>query len=107
MPSPSIRRYACPPALAILPKVEEAFKAFRYVSYLAPTKTAKIKTDRDEEKFAISVTGGIAAKGLDRTSTSMMDWLATSKAAAEHTRSYWGDPRAAGHLQVTALWPLS
>ncbi|KAF8572773.1 hypothetical protein K439DRAFT_1625542 [Ramaria rubella] len=70
-------------APAIPPKAEEAFRTFRYLPYLALTTAARVKADR--------------AKGLDRRSEkaiSMVDWLAASKAAAEHTHFHWGDTRA-------------
>jgi hypothetical protein len=104
---------------AVPPKVDEAFKAFRYVPYTALTLPARQRAARGEEDFIINAQGGITAKGLDRRSErhiNVMDWLTSAKAAEDRTRRHHGDERAdalmAHHSIVQSLstthgWPIA
>ena len=82
--------------VAIPTKVEEAFKAFRYVPYVALTPAARQRAARGEEEFTFNIQGGIVAKGLDRRnekSISAVEWYAASHAAEELTSFYHGKSR--------------
>ena len=52
-------------ASAIPPKVDEAFKAFRYIPYSALTAAAKLHAVHGEVDFIVNAQGGLTAKGLD------------------------------------------
>ena len=82
---------------AISQKVDDAFKAFKYVPYLSLTHAAQLKAARGEEDFVINVQGGVTSKGLDcrdEKSISLSDWLGAAKTAEERTRVYHGEARA-------------
>lgn len=54
--------------LVIPPKVKEAFKNYRYVSYLALTHTARSKAYlQGEESSFVFISKGLIAKGLDHS----------------------------------------
>lgn len=96
--------------LATSPKVDEAFKAFKYVPYSSLTHTARLKASKGEEEFIVNAQGGLTAKGLDRReekAISLSDWLGASKAAEDRIRAYHGEMRAtafaAHHRIVTDL----
>lgn len=95
---------------AIPPKVDEAFKAFRYVPYTSLTPQAKLRATREAEEFVLNASGSFTAKGLDRRnerSISVIDWNAASQAAEERIRFHHGDTRAdafaAHHKLVMSL----
>jgi hypothetical protein len=72
--------------LATSPKVDEAFKAFKYVPYSSLMHTARLKASKGEEEFIVNAQGGLTAKGLDRReekAISLSDWLGASKAAED------------------------
>jgi hypothetical protein len=82
---------------AVPTKVDEAFKAFKYVPYSALTHTARLKAARGEEDFLVNATGGLTAKGLDRKeekSVSMVEWLGAARAAEERILVHHGESRA-------------
>jgi hypothetical protein len=82
---------------AVPHKVEEAFRAFRYVPHTALTSSARLRAARGEEEFIINAQGGITAKGFDRRSEkiiSTVNWFASAKAAEDRTRFHHGDIRA-------------
>ncbi|KAG1893433.1 uncharacterized protein F5891DRAFT_985868 [Suillus fuscotomentosus] len=94
-------------SMPIPPKVEEAFKNYRYVPYSALTHIARSKAYlRGEESSFVFTTEGLTAKGLDRSnelSISTVDWIAASRTAEERTLFYWGVERAnalSSHHQV-------
>jgi hypothetical protein len=101
---PSLIWFPC--STAVPPKVDEVFKAFRYVPYTALTFSAKQKSARGEEDFVINAQGGITVKNLDRRterSISELDWIASSKAAEDRTRVHHGEDRAgalSSHHQI-------
>lgn len=95
---------------AIPTKVEEAFKKFAYVPYISLTHSARLRASRGEDESVINAQGGLTAKGLDRRnekSISVIDWLATSRAAEQRIRFYHGEARATAfathHRIVTDL----
>ncbi|KAF8471502.1 hypothetical protein JB92DRAFT_3135026 [Gautieria morchelliformis] len=66
--SPFVHRHkltVCPPT-AILPKADEAFRAFRYMLYTSLSLSAHIKASRGEEDFVVNAHRGLTARGLDR-----------------------------------------
>ncbi|KAF8949731.1 hypothetical protein BDZ97DRAFT_1306848 [Flammula alnicola] len=110
---------ADPLAIPIPPKVDEAFKAFKYVPYSSLTSSERLKAARGEEEMVISASGGFLLKGLDRRnerSISFIDWVAAARAAENRTRMYQGDRRAdalaSHHMVVQTLaqshgWPTA
>ncbi|KAG1724731.1 hypothetical protein EDB19DRAFT_1834063 [Suillus lakei] len=84
-------------SLPIPPKVEEAFKSYHYVPYMALTHTARSKAYlRGEELSFVFTQDGLMAKGLNRSNEiliSTVDWIAASKAAEERTLHHWGVDR--------------
>jgi hypothetical protein len=96
--------------IAIPTKVEEAFKAFRYVPYVALTPATRQRAAHGEEEFTFNIQGGIVAKGLDRRnekSISAVEWYVASHTAEECTSFYHGKSReedlAAHHRHVMDL----
>jgi hypothetical protein len=84
-------------ATAIPPKVEEAFKNFRYVPYSSLTLAACIKAARGEEDIIFNAQGGLTVKNLDRRNEkliSVVDWHAAAHAAEEHLKFHHGEARA-------------
>ncbi|KAG1738350.1 uncharacterized protein EDB91DRAFT_1082744 [Suillus paluster] len=83
---------------AIPPKVDEVFKASKYVPYSALTSSARWQAIRSgEEAFVISASGLITARGLDRQnerSISLSDWIGAANAVEERTEHYHGAARA-------------
>ncbi|KAG1727420.1 hypothetical protein EDB19DRAFT_1833115 [Suillus lakei] len=83
---------------AVPPKVDEAFKAFKYVPYSVLTSSAQWQAIRSgEEAFTISASGSLMAKGLDRRnerSITLSDWIGAADAAEERTEHYHGAVRA-------------
>jgi hypothetical protein len=79
---------------AIPPKVEEAFKSYRYVPYTALMHAARSKAHlRGEDSSFIFTQDGLTAKGLDRSSELLIltvDWIGAARAAEERTLHYWG-----------------
>ncbi|KAG0700377.1 hypothetical protein DFH29DRAFT_932261 [Suillus ampliporus] len=107
-------------SLPIPPKVEEAFKNYRYVPYTALTHTARSKAFlRGEDSSFVFTQDGLTAKGLDcanELSIMMVDWIAAAKAAEDRTLHYWGEARASAlvshHLVVLNIghthgWPVA
>jgi len=89
---------ANPLKIAVSSKVDEAFRAFKYIPYSSLTHSARLKASRGEEDFVINSQGGITLKGLDRRdekSITLSDWLGASKAAEECTRIHHGKMRVA------------
>lgn len=94
--------------IAIPPKVEEAFKLYRYVPYTTLTHAARSKAFlHGEDSSFVFTSDGLMAKGLDRSNellVSTVDWIAAAKAAEERTTHYWGPERGAAlvlhHLVV-------
>jgi hypothetical protein len=83
--------------IAIPPKVDEAFRAFRYVPYSSLTMTARVKAARGEEDVIFNAQGGLTVKSLDRRNEkliSTVDWYASARAAEDRIRFYHGDVRA-------------
>ncbi|KAG2754091.1 hypothetical protein P692DRAFT_20671163, partial [Suillus brevipes Sb2] len=80
------------------PKVDEAFKAFKYVPYSTLTSSARWQAIRSgEEAFTISASGSLTAKGLDRRnerSITLSDWIGAAEAAEDRTGHYHGAARA-------------
>ncbi|KAH7917589.1 hypothetical protein BV22DRAFT_1200265 [Leucogyrophana mollusca] len=85
-------------SIPIPPKVDEAFKAYRYVPYTALTHAARSKAYfRGDDSSFVLTADGFVAKGLDRSnelSIASVDWLAAAKTAEEKTKQYWGQERA-------------
>jgi hypothetical protein len=85
-------------AAAVPPKVDEAFKAFKYVPYSTLTSSARWQAIRSgEEAFTISASGSLTAKGLDRRnerSITLSDWIGAANAAEDRTGHYHGAARA-------------
>lgn len=84
-------------SLAIPPKVEEAFKNFRYVPYSSLTLAARLRAARGEEDLVINAQGGFTVKTLDRRNEkfiSTVDWYAAARAAEERIRFHHGNTRA-------------
>ena len=82
---------------AIPPKVDDAFKNFRYVPYSSLTLASRIKAARREEDLVFNAQGGLTARSLDRRnekSISTVDWHAAARAAEEWIRFHHGDIRA-------------
>jgi hypothetical protein len=74
---------------AIPPRVDDAFKGFRYVPYSALTLASRIRAARGEEDFIFNAQGGLTAKSLDRRNEkliSAVDWHAAACAAEERIR---------------------
>ncbi|KAJ7435635.1 hypothetical protein FB451DRAFT_1062411 [Mycena latifolia] len=95
---------------AIPPKVEEAFKNYRYVPYIALSLAARNKAANDEDNMVLSYTGTFTIKGLDRRgekSINTVDWYAASAVAEERIRFHHGKERgdafAAHHRIVMDL----
>ena len=83
--------------LAIPPKVEEAFKNFRYVPYTSLSLPARMKVVRGEDKLVLNANGSFTVKNLDRRNEkliSVVDWHAASRATEERIRFHHGDYRA-------------
>jgi hypothetical protein len=86
---------------AVPPKVEDAFKIFRYVPYSALTLASRIKAARGEEEMIFNAQGGLTVKSLDRRnekSISAVDWHAAARAAEERIRFHHGDARASAFI---------
>ncbi|KAG0691631.1 hypothetical protein DFH29DRAFT_1010584 [Suillus ampliporus] len=83
---------------AMPPKVEDAFKQYRYVPYTALTHAARSKANlRGEDSSFVFTQDGLTAKGLDHSnelSIMTVDWIGAAKAAEERTLHYWGEDRA-------------
>lgn len=82
---------------AVLPKVEDAFKAHCYVPYTALSLASRMKAAHGDESFIINSSGSLTVKGLDRSherSISVIDWQAASRTAEERIRAHFGDVRA-------------
>jgi hypothetical protein len=82
---------------AIPPKVDEAFKSFRYVPYSSLTLSSRVRAARGEEDVVFNAQGGLTIKSLDRRnerSISTVDWHAAARAAEERIRFYHGNVRA-------------
>ena len=105
---------------AVPPKVEEAFKQYRYVPYTSLTHAARSRAYlRGEESSFIFTPDGLTAKGLDRSNEltiPTVDWIAASRCAEERTLHYWGEERSsalASHHAVvldigrTHGWPVA
>jgi hypothetical protein len=83
--------------IAIPPKVEDAFKSFKYVPYSALTHAACARAAEGEEDFVINSQGGLSAKpldGKDKKSISIVDWLSAAATAEDRTCFHHGDARA-------------
>ncbi|KAG2144461.1 hypothetical protein DEU56DRAFT_754133, partial [Suillus clintonianus] len=98
---PTTRRRELTPSssfTAVPPKVDEAFKAFKYVPYSTLTSSARWQAIRSgEEAFTISASGSLMAKGLDRRnerSITLSDWIGAADAAEDRTEHYHGVARA-------------
>jgi len=64
-------------------KVDDTFRAFKYVPYSSLTHAACLKAARGEEDFLVNASGGLTVKGLDRReekSVSMVEWLGAARA---------------------------
>ncbi|KAG1751559.1 uncharacterized protein EDB91DRAFT_1003006, partial [Suillus paluster] len=93
---------------AIPPKVEEAFKQYCYIPYMALMHAARSKAHlRREDSAFVFTQDGLTAKGLDRSNELLIatvDWIAAAKAAEERTLHYWGEDRSSAltshHLVV-------
>ncbi|KAG1726068.1 uncharacterized protein EDB91DRAFT_1086889 [Suillus paluster] len=74
------------------PKVNEAFKAFKYVLYSTLTSSAWWQAIRSsKEAFTISASGSLMAKGLDRRnerSITLSDWIGATDVAEDRTEHY-------------------
>ena len=84
-------------AAAIPPKVDDAFKNFRYVPYSSLSLAARVKAARGEEDFVFNSLRGLTVKSLDRRNEkliSTVDWHAAACAAEERIRFHHGDARA-------------
>jgi hypothetical protein len=71
---------------AIPPKVDEAFKNFRYVPYSSLTSATCIKVACGEEDIVFNAQGGLTVKALDWCNEkliSAVDWHAAAHAAEE------------------------
>ena len=78
---------------AIPPKVDEAFKNFRYVPYSSLTSAARTKAARGEKDIVFNAQGGLTIKALDRRNEkliSAVDWHAAAHAAEERICFYHG-----------------
>jgi len=78
-------------------KVDDTFKAFKYVPYSSLMHTARLKAARGEEDYMVNASGGLTAKGLDRKdekSISMIEWLGVARAAEERILIHHGETRA-------------
>lgn len=83
--------------LAIPPKVEEAFRSFKYVPYSMLTHVACTRAAEGEEESVINSRGGLSAKPLvrkDERSISIVDWLSAASTAEDRTRFHHGEARA-------------
>ncbi|KAG2158997.1 uncharacterized protein EDB93DRAFT_1283420 [Suillus bovinus] len=84
-------------SLPIPPKVEEAFRLYQYVPYMAITHAARSKSYlHGEDSSFVFTLEGLTAKGLDHSnelSISAVDWFAAAKAVEERTSHYWGADR--------------
>ncbi|KAG1729975.1 uncharacterized protein EDB91DRAFT_1252851 [Suillus paluster] len=83
---------------AIPSKVEEAFKLYCYVPYMALMHAVRSKAHlRGEDSSFVFTQDGLTAKGLDRLnelSILTVDWIGAAKVAEERTLHYWGADRA-------------
>jgi hypothetical protein len=82
---------------AIPPKVDEAFKNFRYVPYSSLTLAARLKAARGEEDVVFNAQGGLTIKSLDRRNEkaiSTVDWHVAAHAAEEQIHFHHGAGRA-------------
>jgi hypothetical protein len=82
---------------AIPPKVNEAFKAYKYVPYTAMSHLARLRAARGEEDYMVNAQGGLTAKGLDRRDENQIewpDWQAAAHAAEDCIREHHGEVRA-------------
>ena len=82
---------------AIPPKVEEAFRLFRYVPYNTLLVVARVKVACSEEDVILNANGGFSLKSLDHhneKSISVVDWLVAAHAAEERTHFHNGKAQA-------------
>ncbi|KAJ7713418.1 hypothetical protein B0H16DRAFT_1274192, partial [Mycena metata] len=96
---------------AVPPRIDELFKAGRYVPYTALSASARLKASQGEEEVTFNVaTGSFATKSVDRRnekSIQLVDWIGAARIAEERTRHYHGQRRAdalgAHHKLVTDI----
>jgi hypothetical protein len=68
------------------PKVDKAFKSFRYIPYSSLTSASWLKAACGEEDFILNANGGLMAKSLDQCNKkfiSAVDWHAATQAAED------------------------
>jgi hypothetical protein len=81
----------------VLPKVEEAFRQYKYVLYTALSHTECPRAARGEEDYTINAQAGLTAKGLDRQNEKLIllaDWLAAAQVAEDCIRKHHGNQYA-------------
>lgn len=95
--------------IVVPPKIDEAFKALKYVPYSAII-TAANRAWKDEEEFVVNRGGGLTSKGLDRRderSLSFTDWSSAAQTAEARYRVHHSAQRAEAlakhHSVVTSL----
>jgi hypothetical protein len=84
------------------PKVDKAFKSFRYIPYSSLTSAARLKAAYGEEDFILNANGGLTAKALDWRNEkliSAVDWHAAARVAEERIRFHHGEVRAGAFAQ--------
>ncbi|KZT25239.1 hypothetical protein NEOLEDRAFT_1134049 [Neolentinus lepideus HHB14362 ss-1] len=83
--------------LPVPPRVDAAFRDYRYVPYTALSDAARLRAAHGEEEFYLNRSGSWTAKGLDRRderNITPINWQAASLVAEDRTRRYHGDARA-------------
>ena len=72
-------------------KVEEAFKAYKYVPHIALMHSARLRVAWGEEDFLINMQGRLTAKGLNwqgERSIEIVEWQAATHTTEEHTQAW-------------------
>ncbi|KIM72053.1 hypothetical protein PILCRDRAFT_16477 [Piloderma croceum F 1598] len=83
--------------IPIPPKVDDAFKSFRYVLYSSLTLASRIRAAHGEEDLVFNAQGGLTVKSLDwhnEKLISTVDWHAAARAAEERIGFHHGEARA-------------
>ncbi|KAJ3541416.1 hypothetical protein NMY22_g3899 [Coprinellus aureogranulatus] len=82
--------------VALPPKVDQAIAAYQYLPYNCVTRGARAKALRGEETVIIT-SGGLTAKGLDRSgerTITVLEWTEAARIHADRIRHYHGDAHA-------------
>jgi hypothetical protein len=97
--------------LAILLKVEEAFKNFCYMPYTSLSLSARMKAVQGKDELILNANGSFTVKNLDRRNEkliSVVDWHAAFRAAKERICFHHGDYRTDTLQLITNLsWTLA